>query len=56
MRKVINSLPEDKQKLMREIISRYLDHNPAIRMSPADLKKNTKGKIEQFAKDATHNR
>lgn len=55
MREVMKSLPEKKRTLLRDIISRYLDHNPALRMSDSELKKHTKGRIEQFAKEATRN-
>lgn len=56
MREVLNKMPEKKQTLLRDIISRYLDHNPALRMSDNDLKKQTKGKIEQFVKESARKR
>ena len=56
MREVLKKMPEKKQMLLRDIISRYLDHNPALRMSDGELKKHTKGKIEQFVKESVRKR
>lgn len=56
MRDVINKLPENKRRLIRDIFSRYLDHNPANRLSDGALKKHAKGKIEEFAEDAIRTR
>lgn len=52
----MKKLPENEQALFREIISCYLDHNPAVRKAPGDLKKHTKGKIEQFTSKLTRNK
>lgn len=51
MREIMKNLSEKKQILIREIFSRYLDHNPANRLSDGELKRHAKGKIEQFAED-----
>lgn len=56
MREFMKKLPENEQALFREIISCYLDHNPAVRKAPGDLKKHTKGKIEQFTSKLTRNK
>lgn len=56
MREVLKKMPEGKQALLRDIISRYLDHNPALRLTDGALKKETKSKVDQFVKESLRKR
>lgn len=52
MREIMQQLPEKKRELMRDILSRYLDHNPATRKTDIQLKKYATERIEHFVKSS----
>jgi hypothetical protein len=56
MKEVMKKLPEKKRKLLRDVLARYLDHNPALRLNERELKRNAQARIDQFVNESVDKR